>query len=254
MRRLYLFLLLLMVSYSGWAQKAFIFNSQQKNGFVSLSVGTNQPLGTFGKRTTEADENGLAVRGQTWSVMAGYRLAGPFGLMGRYEETQNGIDTKTLTANIIQSPGDNIQGSTPAGKTGRWQSRSLMVGPFVTIPLGRFALDIRALAGQAWATCPETCVQGKLNQTETLIRTENREAKALASGAGISLRFRVSPTVGLHVNGDYSTAHFTFANVPLESHYGNLRQQLTFNSQKTLSLATLSAGLTIQFRARNRVF
>jgi hypothetical protein len=254
MNRLYLFMPLFLAAYSGWAQKAFIFNSQQKNGFVSLSVGTNQPLGTFGKRTTEADENGLAMRGQTWSVMAGYRLAGPFGLMGRYEETQNGIDTKALTANIIQSPGDNIQGSTPAGQTGRWQSRSLMIGPFVTIPLGRFALDLRALAGQAWAICPETCVQGKLNQTATLIRTENREAKALVSGGGISLRFRVSPVIAVHVNGDFSTANFRFANVPLESRYGSVSQQLTFNSQKTLSLATLSAGLTIQFRARNRVF
>ena len=254
MRRLYLFLLLLVGAHGGWAQKAFIFNSQQKNGFVSLSLGASQPLGTFGKRTAEADENGLAMRGQTWSVMAGYRLAGPFGLMGRYDETQNGIDTKALTANIIQSAGDNLQGSTPAGQTGRWQSRTFMAGPFITIPLGRFALDVRALAGQAWATCPETCVQGKLNQTETLIRTENREAKALASGAGISLRFRVSPTVGLHVNGDYSTARFTFSNVPLESRYGNLTQQLMYNSQKTLSTATLSAGITIQFRARNRVF
>ena len=254
MHRLYLILLLLVVAHSGWAQKAFIFNSQQKNGFVSVSLGTSQPLGNFGKRTTDAEENGLALRGQTWSAMAGYRLAGPMGLMGRYEETQNGFDANALVNAFIKSPGDDLKGSTPAGKSGRWQSRSLMVGPFITIPMGRFAIDIRALAGQAWATCPETCVQGKLNQTETLIRTDSREAKALASGAGMSLRYRVSPTVAIHVNADYSTARFTFADVPLESRYGNLSQQLTYNSQKTLTTATLSAGLTIQFRARNRVF
>ncbi|MBO0929765.1 hypothetical protein [Fibrella aquatilis] len=254
MYRLCLILLLLAAAHSSWAQKAFIFNSQQKNGFVSVSLGTSQPLGNFGNRTTDAEENGLALRGQTWSVMAGYRLAGPLGLMGRYEETQNGYDAAAMVNAYIKSPGDNLQASTPAGKSGRWQSRSLMAGPFITIPLGRFALDLRALAGQAWATCPETCVQGKINQTETLIRTDNREAKALASGAGMSLRFRVSPTVAVHVNGDYSSARFTFANVPLESRYGNLTQQLTYNSQKTLTTATLSAGLTIQFRARNRVF
>lgn len=254
MHRLLLLLLLILIAHTGWSQKAFIFNSQQKNGFVSLSMGVSQPLGTFGKRTSETDENGLALRGQSWNVMVGYRLAGPFGLMGRYEETQNGIDTKALTANFIQSPGDNLQGSTPAGQIGRWQSKSLLLGPFVTIPLGRFAIDIRALAGQAWATCPETCVQGKLNQTETVIRTDSREAKALASGMGLSLRFRVSPTVALHVNGDYTNARFSFANVPLESRSGGQTQLLTYNSQKSLSSATLSAGLTIQFRARNRVF
>ncbi|MBO0935893.1 hypothetical protein J2I47_04970 [Fibrella sp. HMF5335] len=254
MNRICLILFLLLAAESSWAQKAFIFNSQQKNGFLSFSLGTSQPLGTFGKRTADADENGLALRGQTWSVMAGYRLAGPLGLMGRYEETQNGIDTKALAAAVSQTPNDNVEGSTAAGQAGRWQSRSLMAGPFVTIPLGRLVLDIRTLAGQAWAICPATIVQGKLNQTETLIRTENQEAKALASGMGLSLRFRVSPVVALHVNGDYSTARFTFANVLHESRRGNVSQQQTHTSQKTLSSATLSTGLTIQFRARNQVF
>ena len=247
-------LLLLAATSRGWAQKAFIFNSQQKNGFIAVSMGISQPLGTFGAQNSVTNENGMALMGQTASVSGGYRIAGPLGLMARYDETQNSINTQALLNQYSQSPATNLIASTTPGKAGRWQVRTLMVGPYVTIPLGRFAVDVRALAGQAWAVCPQTSVAGMINQTNAQISTDNREAKALTSSLGLSLRYRISPTVAVHVNGDYTTGRFTFTDVPMESRSGNQSQATTFTSKKMLTTAMLSAGLTIQFRARNRVF
>jgi hypothetical protein len=216
-------------------------------------MGISQPMGAFAKRTAE-ESSGMALRGQSMSISGGYRMAGPLGLMARYEQTYNGIDPSAMLEEYIQSPGDELAVSAAAGRAGQWQTRSLMAGPYVTIPIGRVSVDLRAMAGQIWATCPETCVEGKINRISTMIRTDNQEAKAISAGIGFTARYRVTPSVAVHVNGDYSSAAFNFNDVPIEAHLGNNIQRITFDSQKKLSLATISVGLTIQFRARNYVF
>lgn len=253
MKRTALFFLLLLTSSVGMAQKAFIYNTLQKNGFISVSAGISQPMGTFSSRTSE-EGSGMALRGQSMSVSGGYRMAGPLGLMARYEQTYNGIDPSALLAQYNQLPGDELTASAATGRAGQWQTRSLMAGPYVTIPAGRVSFDLRAMAGQIWATCPETCVRGKWNHLNTVIRADNQEATAISAGIGLTARYRLTPAIALHVNGDYSSASFNFVAVPLESQIGNITRQTTVSSQKKLSMAVVSVGLTIQFRARNYVF
>ena len=181
MNRFALLSLLLLVSSVSLAQKAFIFNTLQKNGFVSVSAGLSQPLGDFGKKTGES-RSGMALRGQSMQVSAGYRMAGPLGLMVRYEQTTHGIDPSAMLNQYSQSPGDHLSVTAAAGRAGQWQTRSILAGPYMTIPFGRMAIDLRGLAGQVWAICPETAIRGKLNQTETIIRADNQEAKAIMNG------------------------------------------------------------------------
>lgn len=253
MKRITLLTALLMTATLGMAQKAFIYNTLQKNGFVSVSAGISQPIGDFSKKTG-GQRDGMALRGQSVSVSGGYRLAGPLGLMARYEQTSHGIDPVALLQQYKQSPGDQLTAAPAAGRAGQWQTRSLMAGPYLTIPIGRVALDLRAMAGQVWATCPETYVEGTLNQQELMIKTTSKEAKAISGGLGLTTRYRLTPTVALHVSGDYSSASFTFTDVPVESKMGNLSQQTTVSTKKSLAMATVSVGLTIQFRSRNYVF
>ncbi|ARK12053.1 hypothetical protein [Fibrivirga algicola] len=253
MKRTSLLFLMMLTASMAMAQKAFIFNTLQKNGFISISAGISQPMGTFGKLTGE-QSSGMAIRGQVMSVSGGYRMAGPLGLMARYEQTANGIDPTAMLGRYSQLPGDQLTVAPATGRAGQWQTRSIMLGPYVTIPVGRVSLDIHALAGQIWATCPETCIQGKLNQQATIIRADNQESKTISAGIGLTARYRLTPAIALHMNGDYSSSSFTFADVPLESTVGAVAKQTTFTSSKTLSMATVSLGLTIQFRARNYVF
>ncbi|RYF78052.1 MAG: hypothetical protein EOO39_02445 [Cytophagaceae bacterium] len=253
MKRTLLLFLLMLTASVGMAQKAFIYNTLQKNGFISISAGISQPMGTFAQRTSEAS-SGMAIRGQSMSFSGGYRMAGPLGLMARYEQTYNGIDPNALVNQFLKSPGDKLSATAAVGRAGQWQTRSIMLGPYVTIPFGRVSLDVRAMAGQIWATCPETCVQGQVNQVSTMIRTDNQESKAISAGIGLTARYRITPAIALHVNGDYSSAAFAFNNVPVESQVGNISKQTTMNSQKKLSMAIISAGITIQFRSRNYVF
>lgn len=249
--------LLTLTSSIGQAQKAFIYNRLQKNGFLSVSMGTSLPTGDFGQLTVcpeTVNRNGLALSGRVWNLSAGYRLGGPLGLMARYETVQHGVQPAALTSLYSQVAGDVLQAVVPTGRAGQWQSSSLLLGPFVTIPLGRLALDFRALAGQAWATCPETCVQGTLKAVETAVRSQNQTSTAIASGLGTSLRYRLTPIVALHANADYSAASFRFNDIPLESRSGDVTNRTTYSAVRTLSMVNLTAGVTLQFCSKNRVF
>jgi hypothetical protein len=241
---------------TGWAQTAFIYNSLQKNGFISASYGISLPTGDFGKLSrTDQNTNGMAVSGRAWSLSGGYRLAGPMGLMARYEETLHDIEPAALAAQYgTGSLGDALKATTGAGRAGQWQGRSIMLGPYVTIPLGRFAFDFRAMAGQAWAKSPESGIEGVLNWRETAIQSGNSESKAIATNLGLTIRYRVTPAIGLHVSTDYNAANFHFTDVPLTTRNGNTVQQTTYSTNRSVSMVNVTAGLTFQFRSKNRVF
>lgn len=240
---------------TSWAQKAFIYNSLQKNGFVSVSIGSSMPTGRFGKITncTQEEGSGMAVLGRSLSLSGGYRLAGPLGIMGRFETVTNAIQAAGLADQYPQLAGDGFKATASAGRDGQWQSHSIMVGPYVTVPLGRVALDIRAMAGQTWATCPETCVQGNVNNVETSFRSGNQVSTAIGSSVGLTIRYRLTPVLGLHVNTDYNSATFRFNNVPLVATSGNSIYYTAYTSVHTLSMLNMSGGLTLQFRSKNRV-
>ncbi len=252
MIRLSLTTLLLFVTGVAWSQKAFIFNTQQKNGFVSLAIGTSHPMGTLVQKPGDLGIN-LALRGQALSLATGYRLAGPLGLMARYEHITNTIDPSG------NAPGQTATGLTnnvltATGQTERLQSRSIMAGPYLTVPVGRFAFDLRALAGQIWINSPLNSPSAAMNRPENAARAGNEQATALVAGVGLTTRFRLTPCVALHVSGDYSSATFSYGNVPVASPLGSYAPQTTQFSQKTLRSATFSVGLTFQFKSRNTVF
>lgn len=244
-----------LITSASWAQTTFIYNSLQKNGFFAVSIGTSLPTGNFGKVVNCADGlgSGMAVAGRALSLSGGYRLGGPLGIMARYETVQHTIQPAALIQQYPQLTGETSKAVASAGVKGRWQSRSVMLGPYVTIPLGRVAIDFRALAGQAWATCPETCVQGTVNLVETSYRSGNQESTAIGSSLGGTIRYRITPAFGLHISTDYSTATFRFNNIPLEEKAGNLTSTTTYSANRTLSMVNFSTGLTVQFRSKNRV-
>jgi hypothetical protein len=241
---------------TGWAQTAFIYNSLQKNGFIAASYGTSLPTGDFGKLScTDQRTNGMAVSGTVWNLSGGYRLAGPMGLMARYEQTLHAIEPSALLDQYGSgSLGDALKATTAAGRAGQWQGRSVLFGPYLTVPLGRFGFDFRAMAGKAWAISPENGVEGVLNWRETAVRSGSQESQAIASSLGFTLRYRVTPAIGLHANTDYNSATFHFTDIPLVTRTGNSVQTTTYSTTRNLTMVNFSVGITFQFRSKNKVF
>jgi hypothetical protein len=247
MNRLLLLLLLLAASAKVMAQKAFILARQPKNGFVSVGAGLSLPLGRFADGSATTPGAGLALRGHATHIAIGYRVLGPVGLMVRAEQSQ-------LTMQTSQLP-DRQRVGTWQATAGHWQTTAFMAGPFVHIPLDRFSIDARFLAGQVLAVCPEVKLAGQIPfDGPQTIRTAEARSVAFACGAGISVRYRLGRVIAVQINADYSQADVPFMDMRTIAESGSRSQITVANSRQHIQTLSASAGFTFLFGDRQRVF
>lgn len=250
MRRLYLSALLIAASLGSYAQKGFILQHQPKNGFFSLNSGISLPTEKFALCSTRDEAAGLARQGTMISLSAGYRVAGPVGLMVRGEVFRNRIEAEALLDGLYR-----VQGDVWSANSGFWAVTSVTAGPYVQIPMGRWAIQVRATAGQAQAICPSTVLKGTLWDIPMKIETSEGRAVAMSYNGGITLRYRLGRSTALQVNGDYTRSEFTFQDMKTATSAGNGQGQTSImTSTKPITVVNLSAGISILFGNRNRVF
>ncbi|WP_019990329.1 outer membrane beta-barrel protein [Rudanella lutea] len=251
MKRLYGSILLLwLVSLSVHAQKSFILQHQPKNGFFSISSGVSLPTGKFGLCSTRDEEAGLAKQGTMASISAGYRVAGPVGLMVRYEIFRNRVHEEALLDGVYR-----INGDTWTANAGFWAITSLTAGPYVNIPVGRWTIQARATMGQASGICPSTSLNGRFMDIPMAIETSEVRSTTRSYNGGLTLRYRLGRSTALQFNTDYSRADFTFSDMKTVTSTGLGRGQTSLmTSVKPISVVSVSAGLTILFGNRSRVF
>jgi hypothetical protein len=250
MKRLYLSALLLACSLGTYAQKSFILQRQPKNGFVSVNTGISLPTEKFAVCNTRDEESGLARQGTMASLSAGYRVVGPVGLMVRGEFFRNRIEAEALLDGLYRIPNDVWTAS-----AGYWAVTSVTAGPYVQIPIGRWDIQVRATLGQAQAICPSTVLKGSFLDIPMKIETSEGKATAQSYNGGITLRYRLGRSTAFQVNGDYTRAVFTFNDMKTATSAGNGQGQTgIMTSVKPITVANLSAGITILFGNRNRVF
>lgn len=250
MKRIILIGVALLFGSHVYAQKAFILARQGKNGFINVNGGLSVPVGNFGSQSYQNDLSGMAKSGFSATASAGYRLIGPVGIMARYERTRNQMQTTGMLDMLYKANGDIW-----TAKAGQWSTTTLMAGPYVSVPIGLFTVDIRAMAGQMITTCPATSMEGSYANIPLAVRTNSAQAKATAYGTGLTIRYRLSTSFALQLNSDYSHADITFSEMTTSSTTGiNSEQSATYASRKPISFVSVSAGLTFLFGNRNRVF
>jgi hypothetical protein len=233
------------------AQKAFILSYQPKNGFVHMAAGSSLPLGSFGDQCVTTAGAGLALPGLSLQFSAGYRLAGPVGLMVRVEQSQMALQTANLAERVISEDSTYNRQAT----AGAWQTTSLLAGPYLRIPLGRFSVDLRVLAGQVRAVCPMVNLTGEVGEDELVsVITPQATATATATSFGLSVSYRLGRSLAFQVNGDYNRADVAFPGMTSRWQQGARSQDVQFDSRQRMNTLSLSAGLSILFGNRKRVF
>jgi hypothetical protein len=251
LKRLLLCLALLPLSGVAVAQKSFILSYQPKNGFLTAAAGAVLPLGSFAAQSPGVAGSGLALPGLMAQVSAGYRLLGPVGLMARAEYSQLAIQTQDLANRPVADEAIYDWQAI----AGRWQTMTVLVGPFVSIPLGRFSLDARVLTGRVRATCPAVNIIGQSADDELItINTEQTTATTTATGAGLSLRYRLGRVLALNLNGDYTQADVPFHDVTTVSRIGFRTQTTRAEGRQQIQTLSLSFGMTVLFTTRQRMF
>lgn len=250
MKRLFLSALLLASTLTSYAQKSFILQHQPKNGFVSVNGGISLPTSKFALCSTRDEQAGLAKQGTMLSLSAGYRVVGPVGLMVRAEVFRNRIHEEALLDGLYR-----IQGDQWTASSGYWAVTSITAGPYVNIPMGRWSLQLRATAGQAKGICPSTSLRGRFLDTPMSIETAEGQSVARSYNGGMTVQYRLGRSLALRVNSDYTQANFTFADMKTATNSGNGQGQTSvMTSFKPISVVNLSAGITILFGNRQRVF
>lgn len=233
------------------AQKNFILDRQPKRGFVAVSAGVSQPMGRFASLDGTDEQAGMAGRGIALNGSAGYLLAGPVGLMIQGQHTKNALQTAGLLSSFYR-----LEGDTWTAAAGDWTITTVMAGPYVTLPLGRVSLDVRAMAGRTAVVCPATSLLGQTGGIEFSVRSEPCRGQAMAYGTGITARYRLGLNTALNLSADYVNSKVSLETTTTsQSDTGFFRDQsATYTVQKPISLVSVSAGISILFGNRNRVF
>lgn len=250
MKRLWLTALMAGLTTVTYCQKAFILAHQDKRGFVGVSAGASLPTGHFGSRVLLDNQASMASQGIAIALSGGYRIVGKVGLMVRAEHHQNPLQTDALVATVDHS--ENGHWTTRADN---WAITTLMAGPYVSVPLNRFTLDARLLAGTARASLPGTLMGGNFGNVEMWVQTSGGQSSAMALGGGLSLRYRLGRILAANLNGNYSQAMFSFSNLSSKASTSTGRlETATFSSDRPVSVVSVSAGLSFLFGDRYRPF
>lgn len=233
-----------------FGQKAFILSHQDRKGFLALSTGGSLPIGRFASCSPTDEQAGMAGTGIVLNVSAGYRLVGPVGLMVRGEQHRNAIQTHAMLDGLSRSETDTWTASADD-----WSVTTVMGGPYLLFPMGRFTLDTRLLVGRAWAVLPNTSMSGNFGSVDMLVKTTGSQSAATALGGGLSLRYRLGRSLSVHLNGDYTRAQFMFDNLTATAQSDNGRSESSrYSSGRTVSTVSVSAGIALLFGNTNRPF
>ncbi len=249
MKLIYIVLIFTNLTTLAVAQKAFILQLQPKKGFVTLSAGVSLPTGAFANRTADNEQAGLAGLGSTMSVAAGYRVAGVAGLMARYQQQANPMDASALLSLPTLTRADRRMAT-----AGQWTVTSTLFGPYLSVPFGRFALDVRALAGPSTAVCPANSIEGSLGTVTMSVKTSSGQARSTAYGGGLSVSYRLGRVLSAGLHADYTTARYNFTDMTTTTNDGSQARLATVSGQKTISTLNVSGGLTYLFGNRYRPF
>jgi hypothetical protein len=250
MKKLFVTVLAAGMTTASYCQKTFILSHQDKKGFFAISAGASLPIGRFASCSPVDEQAGMADRGISMSLSAGYRFVGPVGVMVRAEQHRNAVQTQGMLANLYRNETDVW-----TARADNWSVTTFMGGPYVSIPFGRFMVDARVLAGQATAVLPNTAMNGNFGREEMSVKTTGAQSTATAFGGGLSVRYRLGRSFSLHVNGDYTRSQFRFDNLTSTAWSSNGRSESSnFSSDRIVSMVSVSAGISVLFGNGNRPF
>jgi hypothetical protein len=234
-----------------FARRRLFYRIRIKKVFFAVSAGASLPVGRFASCSSSDDQACMAGNGLAFNVSAGYRVAGPVGLMIRGEQHRNSVNTGAMLDALYRNDSDVW-----TAKADNWSIMTVMAGPYVSIPLtGRLSVDARLLAGRALAVLPNTSMSGTFGRTEMSVKTTGSQSTAMALGGGLSLRYRLGRSTALNVNADYSRADFTFTNLTSTAKSNNsVSQSSNYSSDRTIGVVSVSAGVAVLFGTKYRPF
>lgn len=199
------------------AQK--VKQQNNKNFFVALSAGPAIPVSDFGSKNISNESAGLAKTGYNIQMHLGYTLGKNYGLMAEVLYAKHPVDDQVF--HNLNATADH------------WQYYGALIGPSLILPAGeKVKFDVRALAGAQRVNTFAV----KYGNT-VVVKEDWSTAFALQFGA--DMRYNISNSVFLFVNGEYNVSKPTFKLQSIEGASETAGQRI--------DVINLSGGIGLNF-------
>lgn len=171
-----------------------------QNNFMSLTLGRSSTLGEYGAEDNLTD--GFASSGIVADYSGAYFIKKYIGLGGgiKYSsnETNEGKIKKLLDAEI---PSDIPSNANIIYNTGFWENVAVFAGPFFTLPVGNFNIDLYGFGGIGFVMPPPFDIIASTSDSQYSRKTSSNQV-SLALNAGLGFRYNINEKYAVRVHSD----------------------------------------------------
>jgi hypothetical protein len=192
--------------------------------FIEFSGGASIPMGNFAAKDASgpisgsySTASGFAKTGNHFEIDGAFFFSPHIGVGGSISTSSFSIDTKTIAAGYLE----NYDCDSASAKARTYNTINLFIGPYLSFPFAKVAIDIRLLGGISRTLTPDIVgtvinVYGGPTEgsTSTFVQTSG-VANAFGLQAGIGIKYNIFGHFILSVRGDYfySKPDLSFDNI-----------------------------------------
>ncbi len=181
--------------------------------------------------------------GQFAQTSVGYRFGHRLGAVASYYYGVNTIQQDALL-NLL---GKNADPADWDSKATNCNLQSLMAGPMLTVPAGRFQFDFQLTAGVAQSTSSRMELNWRGQEQAISYTTPAQTTRTFAAGAGATARFKLNRWLAVHTSLNYITADLKYSDLQQEIRLGNQRSFESLNSHQPLGMLNWGTGVSFIF-------
>lgn len=221
-------------------QRNFILSNIDHRGYVSFTAGYSLPSCNtpFGKNT----EDMMGV-GQFAQTSVGYRIGRRLGAVASYSYGTNAIQKDVL----LHSVGQNVNPANWDTHATNCTLQTLMAGPLLMVPVGRFQFDFQLTAGVAQSTSSNIELNSLGREQPISYKTPSQSTYSLAAGAGATARFKLNRWLAVHTSLQYITANPKYSDLQQEIRLGNQRSIEALSARQPLGMLNWGGGFAVIF-------
>jgi hypothetical protein len=216
--------------------------TEDRKGYIGISVGPAIPVGSFASKNTDNSKAGFASTGAIFDVSFAYKLKKNIGLAALLRGQYNPVNVQPLADKM----NGQISGASAYTNGDGWSSGGVMAGLYSAHPLNHkatFILELKTLAGFMNTTSPQIDMTISSPEGSGWVKQHSATATSFAYLFNAGLRFNTGKRIAFTLNADYSDYMPNFKNVQMTSSAGS---QESNNMTQGIQTINISAGIAFR--------
>jgi hypothetical protein len=216
--------------------------TEDRKGYIGISVGPSIPVGSFASKNTDNSKAGLATTGAIFDVSFAYKLKKNIGLAALLRGQYNPVNVQPLADKM----NSQMSGASAYTNGDGWSSGGVMAGLYSAYPLNHkatFILELKTLAGFMNTTSPQIDMTISSPEGSGWVKQHSATATSFSYLFNAGLRFNTGKRIAFTLNADYSDYTPNFKNVQMTSSAGT---QESNNMTQDIQTINISAGIAFR--------